>query len=268
MRAWSARQATPDSRVSGKGYAILREAGVAVREGVLADEAADRMAGYMIRSLRKRPEVTLKLAISSDCMIGRAGDGQVAITGAIARRQVHLMRAEADAILIGISTAQADDPKLTVRLPGLENRSPARIVLDLSARLSTNSKLAITAHTVPVLVAAGSDADPHRKAELEAAGVRFLATETYDGRIALPELLEDLASQGMSSLMVEGGAETARTFLDEGLVDRIVLFRGPNPIGDSGIAAPVDRHHMPPGFRLSREARFGDDNYEEWTRAL
>ncbi len=258
----------PDPRVSGKGYAILRAAGVDVVERVLVDEAADRLAGYLIRSLRKRPEVTLKLAISSDGMIGRLGEGQVAITGAVARRQVHLMRAAADAILIGIGTALADDPELTVRLPGLEKRSPARIVLDRSARLSPVSKLAVTARDVPVLVAAGSDADPGRKAALEAAGVKFLATETYDGRIALPELLEDLAAQGMSSLMVEGGAETARTFLDEGLVDRIVLFNGPRPVGGLGIAAPVDRHHMPDGFRLLREARFGEDSYAEWTKAL
>jgi diaminohydroxyphosphoribosylaminopyrimidine deaminase / 5-amino-6-(5-phosphoribosylamino)uracil reductase len=258
----------PDPRVSGNGYAILREAGVEVTERVLADEAADRMAGYLIRSLRKRPEVTLKLAISSDGMIGRVKEGQVAITGAIARRQVHLMRAAADAILIGIGTALADDPELNVRLPGLENRSPARIVLDLSARLSPVSNLAATARGVPVLLAAGADADTGRKAALEATGVKFLAAETYEGRIALPELLEDLAALGMSSLMVEGGAETATAFLDEGLVDRIVLFHGPCPMGGSGIAAPVDRDHIPAGFRLIREARFGEDSYAEWARTL
>ena len=103
---------------------------------------------------------------------------------------------------------------------------------------------------------------------LEAAGVRFLATETYDSRIALPELLEDLAAQGMSSLMVEGGAETAKAFLEDGLVDRIALFHGAAAIGGAGVAAPLDRYHMPPGFRLMREARFGDDRYEEWTKAL
>ena len=258
----------PDPRVSGKGYAILREAGIETVERILAEEAGDRMAGYLIRSLKKRPEVILKLAISSDGMIGKTGEGQVAITGAIARRQVHMMRAAADAILIGIGTALADDPELTVRLPGLENRSPARIVLDRSARLSPASKLVTTARHVPVLVAVGPEANPQRKAVLEAAGVRFLATETYDSRIALPELLEDLAAQGMSSLMVEGGAETAKAFLEDGLVDRIALFHGAGAIGGAGVAAPLDRYHMPPGFRLMREARFGDDRYEEWTKAL
>lgn len=258
----------PDPRVSGKGYEILRAAGVEVVERVLAEEAGDRMAGYLIRSLKKRPEVTLKLAVSRDGMIGRKGEGQVAITGPVARRQVHMMRSACDAILVGVGTAQADDPELTVRLPGLESRSPARIVLDREARLPPLSKLAFTARETPVLIAAGADVATVRKTALEALGVRFLATETYDGRIALPELLEDLAAQGMSSLMVEGGANTARAFLDEDLVDRIVLFCGPASIGEGGIVSPVDHDHIPDGFRLVREARFGDDTYAEWTKAF
>ncbi len=258
----------PDSRVSGRGYAILRAAGITVTEGVLAREAADQMAGYLIRSIRKRPEVTLKLALSADGMIGREGAGQVAITGAIARRQVHLMRARSDAILVGIGTALADDPELTVRLPGLEGRSPTRIVLDRDARLPSDSKLARTARKVPVLVAACQEAEPVRKARLETLGIKFLATETHDGRIALPELLEDLGAQGMATVMVEGGAHTARAFLDEGLVDRIALFRSSVIIGPDGIASPLDEKHIPPDYRLVRSARFGDDTYVEWTRGI
>lgn len=258
----------PDPRVSGKGYAILRAAGVDVVEGVLAEVAAERVAGYLIRSLKKRPEVILKLAVSRDGMIGRKGEGQVAITGPVARCQVHLMRAAADAILIGIGTALADDPQLTVRLPGLEGRSPARIVLDREARLPSVSKLAATARAVPVMLAAAPEADAVKKTALEALGVKILATETYDGRIALPELLEDLAAQGMSSVMVEGGGETAKAFLDEGLVDRIALFCGSADIGADGIVSPLDHDHIPDGFNLVREARFGDDTYAEWTKAL
>ena len=258
----------PDSRVSGKGYAILREAGIEVVEGVLAAEAADAMAGYLIRSLRKRPEVILKLALSVDGMIGKPGEGQIAITGAVARRQVHLMRAAVDAVIIGIGTALEDDPELTVRLPGLSARSPARIVLDRQARLPADSKLARSARAVPLLIAACAEADAARKAELERTGARMLATETYDDRVALPELLEDLAAQGMSSVLVEGGAATARHFLEEGLVDRIALFSGAVVIGEGGLAAPIDASRMPPGFELVREASFGDDRYQEWTRAI
>jgi diaminohydroxyphosphoribosylaminopyrimidine deaminase/5-amino-6-(5-phosphoribosylamino)uracil reductase len=258
----------PDPRVSGRGYAILRNDGIEVVEGVLAAEAADVMAGYLIRSLKKRPEVILKLAVSADGMIGRLGEGQVGITGPAARAETHRMRAECDAILVGIGTALADDPELTVRLPGLEARSPARIVLDRLARLPVTSKLAVTARQVPVLLAASPEAPAERRTALEACGVGFLACEIYDGRIALPELLEDLAGQGMMSLMVEGGAETARHFLEEGLVDRIALFTGPGRIGADGVASPMLAEQVPAGFRLVRETRFGDDVYAEWIRGV
>jgi diaminohydroxyphosphoribosylaminopyrimidine deaminase/5-amino-6-(5-phosphoribosylamino)uracil reductase len=257
----------PDERVSGKGYAILRAGGIEVIEGVLADAAADVIAGYLIRSLKKRPEVILKLAVSADGMIGKREEGQVAITGPQARRHVHLMRAECDAILIGVGTAVADDPELTCRLPGLEVRSPTRIVLDRRLRLSPASKLAQSARSVPVLAAAAGDADAGRRAALAAQGVGFLATEIDEaGRIALPELLEDLAAQGTMTLMVEGGAQTAAHFLEEGLVDRIALYVGPGTVGEGGVASPLDPASPPQGFRLMREALFGDDIYREYVR--
>jgi len=256
----------PDSRVAGRGYAMLRAAGIEVTEGVLAAEAADQLAGYLIRSVSKRPEVTLKLAVSADGMIGRAGEGQVAITGAVARAQVHAMRAEADAILVGIGTALADDPELTCRLPGMEARSPTRIVLDRAARLPLASRLVATAAAVPLIVACSADIEPERRRSLEGAGAALLGIEEYDGRIALPELLEDLGARGIATLMVEGGAETMRNFLADGLADRIALFTGPHAIGEGGIAAPFTRDSMPDGFRLVRSARFGDDDYAEYVR--
>jgi diaminohydroxyphosphoribosylaminopyrimidine deaminase/5-amino-6-(5-phosphoribosylamino)uracil reductase len=256
----------PDERVSGKGYAILRRAGIAVTEGVLAGEAADLMAGYLMRTSGKRPEVTVKLAVSRDGRIGVPGGGQVAITGDMARRQVHLMRAETDAILIGIGTALADDPELTCRLPGLEARSPIRIVLDAHARLPLAAKIVKEARRVPVWLAAAADCDRDRRVALEGAGVQFLATEAANGGFALPELLEDLAARGVSTLMVEGGAETVRHFLDEGLVDRIALFTSPGEIGEEGTLSPILPGQMPEGFRLVREARYGEDSYSEWVR--
>lgn len=256
----------PDPRVSGNGYAILRAAGVAVTEGVLAEAAADLMAGYMNRSLRKRPEVILKLALSTDGMIGRRGAGQVSITGEISRREVQMIRAEVDAILVGIHTVLEDNPALTVRLPGLESRSPARIVLDSRLRLPEESKLVAETGRVPLIIATHTDADPERRVVLERHGVRFIGADTVDGRIALPELMEDLGSLGMASVLVEGGAEVARAFLAEDLVDRIILFRGPVEIGEGGIAAPLDEDSIPPGFRLVRTMRFADDYCNEWVR--
>lgn len=258
----------PDPRVSGNGYAMLRAAGIQVAEGVCADAASDLLSGYLIRSTKKRPEVILKLALSADGKIGIEGEGQIPITGGIARRQTHLMRAEADAIVVGIGTALADDPALTCRLPGLEARSPARIVLDGSLRLPVGSQLARTARAVHVLVATTQDADGARRAALASSGVGFLAAEAVDGHIALPELLDDLAARGFSSVLVEGGAFTAEAFLAEDLVDRLCLFVGPSKIGAQGIAAPVDPAHIPSSLRKLRAARFGDDEYSEYVRAV
>lgn len=258
----------PDSRVSGRGYAILRAAGIEVVQPVLAGRAAGQMSGYLVRSVKKRPEVTLKLALSADGMIGRLGAGQVAITGAASRAQAHLMRARSDAILVGIGTALADDPELTVRLPGLEARSPMRIVLDLTARLPTGSKLARSANDIPVFVACGEEADPARRQALTALGVKLFATETFDGRIALPEFLEDLGARGVSTVLVEGGAHTASAFLRDDLVDRIVLFRSPVLVGPEGIASPLDETHIPDGFEQVGQSRFGDDTCNEWARAV
>lgn len=257
----------PDPRVSGNGYAMLRAAGIEIAESVLADEAADLLSGYLVRSIKKRPEVVLKLAVSSDGKIGIEDQGQVPITAEIARRQVHLMRAEADAILVGIGTALADNPALTCRLPGMEKRSPTRIVLDRHLRLPFDSELVQSARQVPLLLTAAQDVDEARRAALADAGAEFLAVELHRDHIALPELLEDLAARGFSSLMVEGGAYTAGAFLAEELVDRLCLFVGPKEIGPQGIASPVCPGHIPSGFTLSREARFGDDLYFEYVRA-
>jgi diaminohydroxyphosphoribosylaminopyrimidine deaminase/5-amino-6-(5-phosphoribosylamino)uracil reductase len=144
----------PDERVSGRGYAILRDADIVVETGLLRDEGKRALAGYLTRQMKKRPHVILKLAISADGMIGRRGEGQVAITGHEARHAVHELRARCDCILVGIGTAIADDPELTVRVAGLEERSPVRIVLDRHFELPLTSKLVKTAREVPVVIAA------------------------------------------------------------------------------------------------------------------
>jgi diaminohydroxyphosphoribosylaminopyrimidine deaminase/5-amino-6-(5-phosphoribosylamino)uracil reductase len=256
----------PDERVSGKGYAILREAGIEVEPGVLAEEVARAMAGYMTQRMKNRPHVTLKLAVSSDGMIGRAGQGQVAITGATARAQVHLLRARSHAILVGTATVLADDPELTCRLPGLENRSPIRIVLDRELRMPVGSKLVRTARQVPLWLATTRELDDAARRPLEEAGAEFVAAVAADGSVALPELLEDMAARGIQSLMVEGGATVAQSFLAEGLVDRIALYTGPAAVGPDGIAAPFSRETMPAGFTRTRFMAYGDDLYEEFER--
>lgn len=253
----------PDTRVSGRGYAILQNAGIEVVSGILDDHAKGVLSSYLTRSSKKRAEVTLKLAVSADGMIGRAAAGQVPITGDEARAQSHLLRAEHDAILIGIGTALEDNPQLTCRLPGLEGRSPMRIVLDTHARLPGNSRLVESAPDVPLAVAT---IDPRSEASvaLRRAGAQIIACEDHMGRVALPELLDDLAAQGIASLLVEGGASVAQAFLEEGLADRIMLFESDVVVGANGIRAPFTRESLPGGYGQSGEWLFGHDRCFEF----
>jgi diaminohydroxyphosphoribosylaminopyrimidine deaminase/5-amino-6-(5-phosphoribosylamino)uracil reductase len=263
----------PDIRVAGRGIDRLREAGIEVATGVLEREGRRALAGYLMRQTNGRPYVTLKLAISADGMIGRRGEGQVPITGREARERVQHLRAESDAILVGIGTAIADDPELTCRLPGTENRSPIRVVLDDELRLPLESRLVRTARDIPVIDVAAeppsfdenTDADfMARRAALDAAGVEVLQCNTTQP----DNLLAALASRGISSLLVEGGARTARNFLDAGLVDRILLFQGPLTIGEGGIESPVTRTDIPAGFTHLGTSAFGDDRCDEYEREI
>ncbi len=257
----------PDARVSGKGFAILRKAGIAVVPGILVEKAANDLAGYLNRSAKKRPEITLKLALSADGMIGRRGEGQIAISGPVSRAQSHILRAQTDVILIGVETALADDPVLNCRLPGLEQRSPVRVVLDSGLRLPLSSKLVRSADSQPLWIACGEEAAPERRYELKAAGCRILATEAYDCRIALPELMDDLAAQGIASVLVEGGASIARSFFEEKLVDRLIIVRSPLEIGAAdGVAVAGLETHIAEEFKILRQARYGDDAYSEYVR--
>lgn len=250
----------PDDRVAGKGYAILREAGIEVLADYAPDAARDVLGAYLTRSSKKRAQVTLKLAISADGMVGAKGVGQVAITGPVARGQAHLMRAEHDAILVGIGTVLEDDPELTCRLPGMDNRSPRRIVLDTDARLPLTSKLAQTATRAPVHVATAHPQSDSALA-LAARGVRIIASETDEGRIALPELLEDLAAIGVASVLVEGGTAVARAFLEEGLADRIALFESDVVVGEGGVISPISSGDRPGGYVSTRRATYGADRF-------
>ncbi len=260
----------PDERVSGHGIEMLRDAGIEVITGVLEEEGERELEGYLMRKRNNRPYVTLKLAVSADGMIGIKGQGQVPITGAPAREIVHRLRAETDAILVGIGTAIADDPELTSRIAGLELRSPLRIVIDGDLNLPVTSKLAQTARSVPVLIVTGqsdgSVAFSERQQALEAAGAEVVVC---DPKVPA-DLLAALATRGVSSLLVEGGARTAQQFLNDGLVDRILLFTAPLTLGEEGVPSPLDRKLIPVGFVHRRTDTFGDDLLDtyEYERTL
>jgi len=254
----------PDPRVSGRGLGMLAAAGIEVDAGVLEVQAETQLEAYMTRQRRKRPQVTLKLAVSADGMIGRQGEGQIEITGREARAQSHVLRAESDAILVGIGTVLADDPDLTCRLPGLGDRSPVRVVLDRRLETPISSKLvAGIRQGHPLLIAGSPDADSARRGALEATGAEMLDITGPDYQI----LLEMLAAHGFSSLIVEGGRRVATAFLAQRLVDRVMLFSSDVIVGGGGIVSPVTRDTLPQGFRLRTESAFGVDRLHEYIKA-
>lgn len=224
----------PDPRVSGSGFAMLREAGVDVVTGVLEKDAADLNAGFFLRLKQNRPLVTLKIAQSLDGKTATLSGQSQWITGEAARRFGHLLRAKHDAILIGIETALADDPELTCRLPGLEDRSPLRVVLDTRLRLGEWSKLAQTAKDIRTLVFTTSDGG----GVLEASGVDVIAVvRDARGRPDIGAVLNDLAKRGITRLLVEGGASVHAAFVDRGFADRLEVFTAPVLLGASGRSA-------------------------------
>src|SRR5262249_44528982 len=184
----------------------------------------------------QRPHVTLKLALAADGKVALAGRHPVAITGEAATARVHLMRAEHDAIMIGIGTAIADDPLLTCRLPGMSGRSPVRVVVDSALRLPVTSRLVGSAREAPLWVIGGTDASAAHEEALRARGVEVLRMAAA-GRPEIGAVLRLLADRGITRLMVEGGPTLAASLVTVDRVDTAVLMRAPKPIGPVGIDA-------------------------------
>ena len=228
----------PNPLVAGQGHARLRAAGIAVDVGLGADEAARDHAGHFRRVRDKRPHVILKLAVSTDDKIAAVGHKPVAITGEAAKTRVHLLRAQCDAILVGIGTVLADDPLLTCRLPGMAARSPVRMVLDRALRVPGNSRLVHSARQTPLWLMASELAEAPAATKLTAAGAQVIRLPpTAAQRLDLPAVLHALSERGITRLMVEGGSRVASSFVAAGLVDEIWLLRGGDAIGADGIAA-------------------------------
>ena len=257
----------PDPRVHGKGFAILREAGVEVVSGVCAKQAAELNAGFFKRVREGRPLVTLKIAQSIDGKTAAAAGDSKWITGDAARRFVHLMRARHDAILIGMGTALADDPQLTCRLPGLEDRSPLRVVLDTRLKLNEWSKLAQSAGETPTLVFTTADGG----GPLVTCGVEIVkVARDIRGRPDLAAVLTDLGGRGVTRLLVEGGATVHAAFLDRELADRLEVFRSSLVLGAAGhdgidSLAALTLGEAPRFSCVSRRT-FGPDLLESFTR--
>ena len=261
----------PDLRVAGSGLTRLRKAGIAVETGLCAAQSAHLLAGYLLRQREGRPLVTLKLATSLDGRIATSTGQSRWITGPAAREVAHLLRAQHDAVMVGSGTAVADNPRLDVRLPGLADRKPLRVVLDGRLRLPLTHRLVADAMEQPTLLMTLATAAAERQAAFRNAGVTLTAVPPGpEGRLDLISVLADLGSRGLTSVLVEGGGHIAAGLLQKGLVDRVIWFRAASLIGGDGTAAVggfgLTDLLAAPRFQLTQSARIGDDLMEAYDR--
>jgi diaminohydroxyphosphoribosylaminopyrimidine deaminase/5-amino-6-(5-phosphoribosylamino)uracil reductase len=227
----------PFSRVDGRGIEQLRQSGISVDVGLMREEAEAQQVGFLLNVTKKRPLVTLKLATSLDGRIATASGESQWITGPHARLTGHGLRASHDAIMIGANTALTDNPSLTCRLPGLEERSPVRIVLSRGGRLPLESKLARTAKETPtwMVVASGMPSEAfqaHDKAGIEIIRV---GEDPEDEKLDLRLTLRALAERGITRLLVEGGSALAASLIRAKLIDRLALFQAPLLLGGDSL---------------------------------
>ncbi|GJL84953.1 MAG: riboflavin biosynthesis protein RibD [Micavibrio sp.] len=243
-----------DSRVAGKGIKLLRDAGIEVEAGVLAEEAYEINQGFNLRVTENRPLVTIKSATSSDYKIAEKARTRTQITGERSMMRAQLERSQHDVVLVGINTVLTDDPLLTSRLPG-HDHDIVRVVLDSNLRIPVDCQLVKTAsqHPLWVIHKEGESAD------LEKAGAKLLQTDPKNAR----EVLKLLAQEGITRLLIEGGAKVSTAFLEAGFCDRFLHFQAPTEIGNDGVDALMGHSiaDLEQDFGLKRQktSSYGED---------
>jgi diaminohydroxyphosphoribosylaminopyrimidine deaminase/5-amino-6-(5-phosphoribosylamino)uracil reductase len=261
IRRVVAAVADPNPVASG-GAERLRARHVDVTLDVEGAAARELNAAFLHAVASDRPFVRLKLALSLDGALADATRKTGWLTGDEARVEVHRLRAGSDAVAVGSGTALADDPLLTVRDVPPPRVPPVRIVFDTSARLPLDSRLVRSAREAPVLVVCWAP-DPRHAAALEQAGVELLHAPS------LPHALRALRARGVGSVLVEGGAGLATSFVQEALVDRLVIFRAPILLGGGAVNAfgglPAATIDGAPRWRVVQGRRFGDDEMTVYT---
>ncbi|MDD3718627.1 MAG: bifunctional diaminohydroxyphosphoribosylaminopyrimidine deaminase/5-amino-6-(5-phosphoribosylamino)uracil reductase RibD [Actinomycetota bacterium] len=223
----------PNPAVRGGGEERLRGAGLTVESGLLAAESSLLNEAYEKHVTTGKPLVVVKMAATADGKIAARNGESRWITGEKARRMVHAMRRESDAVLVGRGTVQSDDPELTVReVPLRGARPPLRVVVD--SRLSMPLHCRLAQGGVPGVIVATTPAGDEAKAErLRERGVEVMVLPGSRGRVDLAELLTSLGRREVARLLVEGGPTLVASLLDEGLADRLCLFIAPRVFGDA-----------------------------------
>jgi diaminohydroxyphosphoribosylaminopyrimidine deaminase / 5-amino-6-(5-phosphoribosylamino)uracil reductase len=257
-----AAMADPDPRVDGTGLARLRAAGVRVEVGVGAELVAEQNAAYLTHRRLGRPRVTLKAAASLDGKVAAPDGTSQWITGPAARADGHRLRAEADAVAVGAGTALADDPRLTVRLPGHAGRQPLRVLVDAAGRVGADGHL--FDGEAETLVATTAAAPAAAVDAWKAAGAEVMVCAEDPAGVDLADLALALGARGVLELLVEGGPRLQASLWTAGLADRLVWYLAPLAIGGdrapgllagAGAATLTDARRL----RLASVDRLGDD---------
>jgi diaminohydroxyphosphoribosylaminopyrimidine deaminase / 5-amino-6-(5-phosphoribosylamino)uracil reductase len=261
-------QTDPDPRVSGRGHALLRAAGITVDEGVLEAEARALQIGFLLRVTEGRPMLTLKLATSFDGRIATESGESQWITGPDARRLVHAQRARHDAVMVGGGTVRADDPLLTVRGLGM-SQQPVRVVASRGLDLPRGAMAASLAQA-PLWLLHGASASAEARGWWQDQGAQLMEVAETAAGLSAPEMLQALGQAGLTRVFCEGGGQLAAALLDADLVDELVGFTAGLALGGAGRAAvaPMQARSLAdyPRFDLKSESRIGAELLHHWIR--
>jgi diaminohydroxyphosphoribosylaminopyrimidine deaminase/5-amino-6-(5-phosphoribosylamino)uracil reductase len=255
----------PNPDVAGGGAAHIEGRGVEVLSGVLERECRCLNQAFIKYVTTGIPYVILKAAATLDGFIGTSCGDSKWITNESSRRFAHRLRSLGDAVVVGIGTVLADDPMLTVRLPGKRvRRQPVRIVLDTKLQLSLESQLVRSAAQSSVWAVCGSDAPVEKETAMKGAGVEVIRADSRSSGIEIAPLLKELGKRRISSMLVEGGSRVLGAFLESGFSDEFHFFYAPKILADpDGIGMLTGRSRLKIGESIPahgiRTRRFGDD---------
>lgn len=245
----------PDPRVAGRGLARLQAAGISIELGVLRAACYWVSLGHILRIAERRPFTQLKLALNGDGDVPRGKVGTPAwVTGTAARRRGHLLRAMADAIVIGQGTLVDDNPSLTCRLPGLEQQSPNRFILSGHGNLEHDFKMLRDGKAPVGWVTRHGALLPW---QVQASGCEVIRVAEVGGQLWLPAVMEEFVARGITRLLVEGGPRIWRAFDRAGLIDEVVMFRARSELNrqsaDEALRLYVSRTPLEPVHRMAVE---------------
>lgn len=257
----------PDPRVSGRGHAMLRDAGIEVETGLCESGARADLRPYFQQNLTGRPWLTLKLATSFDGRIATATGESQWITGPEARRYVHGLRARHDAVMVGGGTARGDNPSLTVRDLGMAHQ-PVRIVASRRLDLPLMGQLALSAKETPLWLLHGKEADKELVRTWQGLGARLIPCRTSAGQIEPASLMQALGEAGLTHVFCEGGGAFAAALLGADMVDELVGITAGVALGAEGLpsigALGVEQLSAAPRFSLAETRALGGDVLHRW----